>query len=341
MCEKLQTEGIGKMKTATIDTEQIKAGVDLRELAGRYTALRRESAAELAGPCPKCGGDDRFHVKAGWAFCRVCWPKGGDAIAFVQWLGLAGDFQTACEVLTGRAGLPVSSAKQTPNKDKTENRQTLQNAAAIATAAAAALAGPEGAAGRAYLEGRGLYSEVWEAFGLGYRLAGKTGIAPRPAICIPWALSSGRIVAIRYRFVTPHVDGKHTTKLVAETGSRFSGHLFGGCALSGPDKAAGLVICEGELNAMSVWQATAGAVDALSLGSEGQRIPTAAVDALCGYRRIVVWVDKPEIARQLLQALPGAVGFASPGGLDANNWLQAGRLAEIVEALQNGKGAGQ
>ena len=39
-------------------------GADMLELARRYTTLRRESSHEWAGPCPRCGGDDRFHCTA-------------------------------------------------------------------------------------------------------------------------------------------------------------------------------------------------------------------------------------------------------------------------------------
>jgi len=42
--------------------------------------LKRKTATESAGPCPLCGGTDRFYVRDGKAFCRQCWPKGGDII---------------------------------------------------------------------------------------------------------------------------------------------------------------------------------------------------------------------------------------------------------------------
>ena len=327
-----------------IDTERINEGVNLIDLAGRYTTLRRESAAEMAGPCPKCGGDDRFHVKQDTFFCRNCYPLGNgshDAIGFMRWLrGLS--FVDACQALSGGA-LPVAAGEPvTPKKAGRAGgaRLSPMDAQRIAKEAAAALPVNEDGPGQAYLTGRGLWPETWEIFGLGYRLAGKTGIAPRPAICMPWALSSGRIVAIRYRFVTPHAEergGKtHITKLVAEGGSRFSGHLFGGCALSGPDNVPALVLCEGEINAMSIWQVTAGALDVLSLGSEGQRLTPAAVTAIRQYKRVIVWADRGEVARAALASLPGAVGFRSPYDKDANDWLQAGRLCEILERLVYG-----
>ncbi len=83
-----------------IDLESIKERTDLLALAGQYTHLARVSGAEYAGPCPRCGGTDRFHVngEAGWWFCRQCHDKRGDAIEFVRWVdGLP--FREACERL--------------------------------------------------------------------------------------------------------------------------------------------------------------------------------------------------------------------------------------------------
>ena len=51
--------------------------VDVLALVSRHTTLKRVAATgggEFAGPCPLCGGRDRFHVQSGtnrW-FCRFC-----------------------------------------------------------------------------------------------------------------------------------------------------------------------------------------------------------------------------------------------------------------------------
>ena len=86
------------------DPIAIKEAVDLTDLVSRDTPLRRVSGDEHAGPCPKCGGDDRFHVRpTGW-FCRQChyddahpWS---DAIAYIMWRdGIP--FTEACALLGG------------------------------------------------------------------------------------------------------------------------------------------------------------------------------------------------------------------------------------------------
>lgn len=47
----------------------------VEDWVGALDLIRRGS--EYVGPCPLCGGDDRFHVKEGWdgvavVGCRVC-----------------------------------------------------------------------------------------------------------------------------------------------------------------------------------------------------------------------------------------------------------------------------
>lgn len=50
--------------------------------------LKKESATSLCGPCPKCGGDDRFfyNTEKQKFSCRHCYEGQGDLIDFHQWL---------------------------------------------------------------------------------------------------------------------------------------------------------------------------------------------------------------------------------------------------------------
>jgi hypothetical protein len=70
------------------------------ELDRRGIRLKRVGA-ELVGPCPKCGGDDRFavHLTKQVFNCRHC-NVGGDVIALVQLLDDC-DFMAACTTLAG------------------------------------------------------------------------------------------------------------------------------------------------------------------------------------------------------------------------------------------------
>jgi putative DNA primase/helicase len=71
-----------------------------RELERRGITLKRVGT-ERVGPCPKCGGDDRFAIntKKSVFNCRGCGAK-GDVIQLAQFLDGA-DFVTACTTLTG------------------------------------------------------------------------------------------------------------------------------------------------------------------------------------------------------------------------------------------------
>jgi Protein of unknown function (DUF3631)/CHC2 zinc finger len=63
--------------------------------------IKLRGAVERVGPCPKCGGEDRFAIntKKGVWNCRGC-GVGGDVIELVQHLDGV-DFKTACATLTG------------------------------------------------------------------------------------------------------------------------------------------------------------------------------------------------------------------------------------------------
>jgi hypothetical protein len=80
--------------------------VDIRDVAGRYTTLKRATSIECVGPCPFCGGRDRFGVntrKQVWN-CRGC-DQGGDVVALVQHVeGLS--FREAVERLSGEHAEP-------------------------------------------------------------------------------------------------------------------------------------------------------------------------------------------------------------------------------------------
>lgn len=75
---------------------------DILTVAQRFGALRRVGASEYAGPCPVCGGTDRFSVnskKQLWN-CRGCGKGGGDAISLAMH-ALDLDFRQAVAFLTG------------------------------------------------------------------------------------------------------------------------------------------------------------------------------------------------------------------------------------------------
>jgi len=316
-----------------IDTDRIKTAIDLRDLAAQHTTLRPWAVGELAGPCPKCGGTDRFHVKADWAYCNQCWPydngKAHDAIAFVAWLDGCG-FVEACHKLSNGDLPAATTTRRQPDKPKAKacHSEAWQRDAKDTVARAATVLDTDaGKPGRDYLEGRGIHRDTWQAFGVGYDPAKWHSGWQRKAgaVVVPW-LVGDQYTAIKYRFVD-----------AADKPDRFTSKGGGEQSLYGTplvgEHRGTLILCEGELNAMSIYQAIhepgRGDVDVVSFGSEGGAIHDLALKLARKYKRVIVWADQAGIARNAARVI-GAHGMKSPGGQDANDLLQAGLLAEFM-----------
>ncbi|TXH52421.1 MAG: hypothetical protein E6Q97_15860 [Desulfurellales bacterium] len=210
----------------------------------------------------------------------------------------------------------------------------------------------DGQPGRDYLTGRGITESAWLAFGLGFHAAcplpGTNGKQLQSAICIPWQ-RGGKVLAIRYRFLKLHtytdVDGKERkAKQTARPGSYFTDYLYGGHALTLPPCADSriealrtLILCEGELNALSIWQVAGGwRWDVLSVGSESQaqHITPAMIDYARKFERVICWMDRAEVAKAAMAQIPGSYGITSPtpegSKLDANDMLKRGLLGGFL-----------
>jgi hypothetical protein len=89
--------------------EEARAARIEDEVARRGIKLR--GGNERSGPCPVCGGDDRFsiNVKKQLWNCRGC-QRGGDVIALVRHLDGVG-FEDAVETLAGRPAVKRLDAK--------------------------------------------------------------------------------------------------------------------------------------------------------------------------------------------------------------------------------------
>jgi len=70
------------MTANRIDAAELNNRINLLLLAEQDTALRKKTANEYSGPCPFCGGDDRFSVQSSRWLCRHCtegkWRDGID-----------------------------------------------------------------------------------------------------------------------------------------------------------------------------------------------------------------------------------------------------------------------
>jgi hypothetical protein len=353
------------MTVATVSKAMIDAAhaVNLITLAGQYTKLKQASGTkEYMGPCPKCGGTDRLHVKFGGFFCRQCKPLEAnngiwyDQVDWARWMDGCG-FVEAVERLTGAKPMTITKTPVTPvvkQQKPSHEHYTgwLEKAEVYVAEAHRRLMGQVwNSDGGEYLLGRGIEPHAWEAFGLGFApevaLPGTWDAktrqhthAKQPAIVIPW-YRGGKLTAVRYRFLTTHeytdLDGKaRKVKTTSMHDSDFSGLLYGGQALMGcAEDVRTLVLCEGELNAISIWQmAEPWNWDVLSLGSESAKLTPAMLAYAAKFERVIIWMDRPELVKELMAQIPGSYGISSAvvDGVkqDANKLLQTEQLGGLL-----------
>jgi len=313
--------------------------VDLLDLVGRDTWLRKIAGTrggEYAGPCPDCGGKDRFRVQPerGLWWCRACRDRWGDAIDYVRWR-TGCSFPDACRelgvILDGpRAGaivrrLPAPALAEDAEAPTADWRERAERYVAEAEAA---LWAEDGARARSWLMARGLSERTIRRWRLGYQLAdawqapeawgldgGKRIWLPR-GVVIPWRLDD-ELWQVKIR----RAEGE--PKYVAARG----GHpvLFAAETLGGHDVAA---LTEGEFDAMLLEQECGDLVGVATLGSASRGIDPRAADALLGARVIFALHDRDaegERGAARLGALTGrAHRLSVPGAKDGTDYWKAG-----------------
>lgn len=212
----------------------------------------------------------------------------------------------------------------------------LEESGKAAAAVAAAQERAAEGAGADYLAQRGLTMDTAQEFGFGYaEVHHPYDGARHPAIVIPWYRGRrgqrGVLRAVRYRYIAP----PNKQKIISEVGSEFRGAFYGGHTLH-VERAAALIVTEGEFNSAAAWQACRAAglrVDVLSLGSESATLTEKMILFAGSYETCVFWMDKAALAERNASFVPGALGVTGPNGLDANELLRRGGLAEYVAGV--------
>lgn len=324
-----------------IDKTYIKQQNDCRDIAARYTELKRVNAYESHGPCPFCGGNDRFVAKPDGWFCRPgeghC-GKHGDVIALVMAKENL-DFPSACQKLGGDYMTDATQVKPTAQEQPQPvdmskylwrmvdgHRQFMESSGRVAGQC------------RDYWMGRGFTMATAArykiAFGAAVRLPGVE--ESHPAVAIPWYDTLGELVAIKYRFLETHTytgaDGKESDCKNTSRGSS-RGHLFGWQAHNGSGRA--LFVTEGELNAIAIWQAGQGGADTFSVGAQGMLgKPNGDLIKLASeYRHRFVWADKRGLAEKCAKAIGAKVIVSEEIEGDAAEFLKAGELPIFLSRL--------
>lgn len=275
------------------------------ELERRGVKLRR-SGAEMVGPCPACGGEDRFAVnlRKNVFHCRKA-GAGGDAIAMVQYIDGC-DFLRAVELLTGedttraRPCAPARPARDRDAEDNEYRRREIARAREIWEAAG------ERQVADAYLRHRGITAPR------GAKIRGASAVPffarvgeesrsrviyEGPAVVAAIVDGRGRFCGCHITWIDPRLliagfagaDPKGKAVIVnpetgeIETPKKIRGSAGGGhIPLGGPEAPARLVVGEGyetTLSVLAVMLADEGEAllascafwSALSLGNLGGR----------------------------------------------------------------------
>jgi DNA primase len=294
--------------------------INLLALIERDTPLKRVSSTnggEYAGPCPWCGGNDRFRVwphrdNPGY-WCRQC-QRTGNAVQYIMdrdgvsaqealsRLGIASHGQRRPSPRLSRP-LP-NSGLYSNDWEATRNPEWQQAAGDFVKRAIDALHAPGvGRRGLDYLSRRGLSESVATVYDLGYNPKayeahwGNSKVHfPAGALVIPWYESldegPGKLLKVKYRSVV---------------GKQFGQATGGARGLYGWPKfhpGARVVLVESELCALSVWQVASELVVPLATGSATEG-------------RLVLWVGRLALASQLLLAFD-----ADDAGSEAAQWWQ-------------------
>lgn len=175
----------------------------------RGLELKSKTAEEKCGPCPVCGGKDRFVIfvrqnngHGSW-YCRGC-DKGGDLIEFYRHCDGMG-YREACKAADMTASVQSSCPRHARSQrscleatpacvaekgaDQVQDREMWQDKATEFVTRCMAQLTPESGPGR-WLAARGLPPESWALYHLGYN-AGENG---KPCLMRPrkvWGMAEG------------------------------------------------------------------------------------------------------------------------------------------------------
>jgi putative DNA primase/helicase len=223
--------------------------VPIEDLVARHGLKLRGRTAERVGPCPVCGGIDRFSIstKKQVFNCRGCYAR-GDVIALVQFL----EDRTFAEAVDILAGEPIRRAS--PSSDKNYERSQIDKARAIFRASVPA----SGTLAELYLRARGI-----TLLSPAIRFLAPRGPGRHPAMLVPFGLPDEiepglieiaveQITAVQVSLLSP--EG---TKADVKPNKLTIASPAGMPVVVAPlNDLLGLAITEGVEDALSVHQAT-------------------------------------------------------------------------------------
>jgi Toprim-like/Zinc-binding domain of primase-helicase len=243
--------------------------IDVLSLAEQETHLQKVAVNEVAGPCPKCLGTDRFRVRYSrdtgtWSFmCRSCWDAGqylpekgrkrgwGDAIDYLRhYRGMS--FQAAWALVNGQEGkteyrTPTQPRSLTPEWQAATHKAMQAHQARLWSNDTLALE---------YARQRGFYDHIITQFQLGYSI--HQGI---PYLVIP-SINAGQYVTVYRRDLRPDVPKGQRWK-DAPSGTKDELYLADCLWMR---KEMPVVLCEDAFSALSIYQECDDLVNVVATG---------------------------------------------------------------------------
>lgn len=329
------------------------AGVELRKVAST-------SGGEYAGPCPMCGGRDRFRVQPNGAdgprwYCRQC--GGGqwhDAIDLVQRLKHT-DFADAVAMLTGSAPELASAPRPAapaalPETIEAPGATWQERAQTFCQDCRQRLWSDAGRAALDALRARGLADDTIFDAGLGWNahdrredraawgLEGKTPIWLPRGVVIPW-LIAGELWRVNIRRPASDLT-RGGPKYIGPAGS--SNGLYNADALRAGFPA---VLVEGEIDALTIAQHAGSLAAPVATGSTHGarrvrwlgRLALASSVLVCydadepGQTAAAYWLGALSNARRWRPYWADANAMAQDGA-DLRHWLAVGLGADDASA---------
>jgi DNA primase len=350
------------MKAQPLSAEELNHTFDLLPIVERDVQLKRAGSWYI-GPCPFCGGTDRFnlhHTQDGWKwFCRHCGEgRYQDATAYIMRREQV-TFPQALERMFGeKPDWQVLNQRVREIRQASEERQPppawQQRGYAFVEECRQNLWKPVGAKALDYLRGRGLTDITLVKYEVGFNpedrfdelsdwgLDGDGTVRIERGITLP-TIGFGGLYAIKIR--RPLAPGSKERKYVQVRGSRVG--LFGWSNMPGAWLA---LVTEGEFDCMILDQEAGDLAGVCTLGSATDSPMGISPDLMrwCYQAaHVLVVFDNDEAgaagALSFREHLPNVrivtlpdlwkdINEAFLGGLDLGDWLarEAERLGVVV-----------
>jgi DNA primase len=164
----------------TVEAEAIRKQASLQDIVGKETTLKKVATTgggEYAGPCPFCGGDDRFRLQlqsppgkkpdgSRW-MCRQCSPRWGDVIGFVEKRRDL-DFLGALNWLADLCNLPRQERVTMPEKEVFNRAEYERMCYSFIEESACTLWTDTGKKALEWLHARGLTDGILKTWAIGF-----------------------------------------------------------------------------------------------------------------------------------------------------------------------------